>query len=44
MAGSAPGSIYEVFTMGEIILRMTTHSRPWEIHRFETISVVHFLN
>ena len=44
MAGSNPNAIYEVFTMGEIIQRAIHVFRPWEVHRFESISVIHFLN
>lgn len=34
----------EVFTMTEIINRVAYQYRPWEVHRLEKISVVHFLN
>ena len=44
MAGVNPYSVYEVFTMAEIINRVSYQYRPWEIHRFEKISVIHFLN
>lgn len=44
MAGANPYSIYEIFTMNEIINRFAYQYRPWEIHRFEEISVIHFLN
>ena len=44
MAGSNPNTIHEVFTMSEIINHVTHLFRPWEVHRFENIAVVHFLN
>lgn len=44
MAGVNPYSVYEVFTMNEIINRVAYQYRPWEVHRFEKISVIHFLN
>jgi hypothetical protein len=44
LAGSNPESIYEVFTLGELINRVSKMWQPWEVHRFEKISVVHFLN
>jgi hypothetical protein len=44
MAEVDPYSVYEVFTMTEIIHRVSYQYRPWEIHRFEKISVIHFLN
>ncbi len=44
MAGANPYSVYEVFTMNEIINRVAYQYRPWEVHRFEKISVIHFLN
>lgn len=44
LAGSDPCSVYEVFTMTEIINRVAYQYRPWEVHRLEKISIVHFLN
>jgi hypothetical protein len=44
MAGTNPYSIYEVFTMNDIINRVAVQYRPWQIHRLEQISVIHFLN
>lgn len=44
MAGVNPYAVYEVFTMNEIINRVSYQYRPWEIHRLEKISVIHFLN
>lgn len=43
-AGSNPDSLHEVFTIGELINRISMMWQPWEVHRFEKISVVHFLN
>jgi len=37
-------SVYEVFTMAEIINRLSYKYRPWEIHRLEKITVICFLN
>ena len=44
MAGANPYSIYEVFTMNDIINRVAFQYRPWQVHRLEKISVIHFLN
>jgi hypothetical protein len=44
LAGSNPETVHEIFTIGELINRMATLWHPWEIHRFEKIAVVHFLN
>jgi hypothetical protein len=44
MAGANPYSIYEVFTMNDIINRVAVQYRPWQIHRLEQLSVIHFLN
>ena len=43
-AGSDPDTIHEVFTIGEVIHRLATIWHPWEIHRFDQMAVVHFLN
>jgi hypothetical protein len=44
MAAANPYSVYEVFTMNDIISRMSYQYRPWQIHRLEKIAVIHFLN
>lgn len=44
LADTSPDSIHEVFTMGELINRVAKLWHPWEVYRFETMAVVHFLN
>lgn len=44
LVGTDPDSFHEVFTIGELINRVAAVWHPWEIHRFENMAVVHFLN
>ena len=43
-AETDPRSIYEVFTMVELMDRVAIVWHPWNVHRLERMTVVQFLN